>query len=206
MLLGKNGKWMWLTSKAACMGDVIEKCPQSVIDKFILVTSLDSGLVILDEQRIKDGWKYLGKKVHNQELLPLREPSGEFALSPRVTNPADIPRDICHGNMYDEWYVFNSPPKIEEAEVFINWGDFHLSIGHIGLHTIEPHFFEERFWNQITVINPHAYIADNGTLLFATTDGCLYEQVLFAVQNVEFEMGTACDAKSVTGTSEPGAN
>ncbi len=123
MLLGKNGKWSWLSSKAACMSDVVEKCPQSVIDKFVLVTSLDSGLVILDEERIKNGWKYVGKKAQNPELTSNYKVEGEFALSPRVTNPADIPKDICHGNTYDEWYVFTSPPQIEAAEVLLTGAD-----------------------------------------------------------------------------------
>ena len=196
MLLGKNGKWSWLSSKAACMSDVVEKCPQSVIDKFVLVTSLDSGLVILDEERIKNGWKYVGKKAQNPELTSNYKVEGEFALSPRVTNPADIPKDICHGNTYDEWYVFTSPPQIEAAEVFINWGGFGFSIGHIGLYELEGHTFEDRFWNQLSAINPHAYLADNGTLLFATADGGLFEQVMIVVQNEELEIGTACDARS----------
>ncbi len=200
MLMGKNGKWMWLSSKAACMGDVIEHCPHLVIDKFVLVTSLDSGLVILDEERLNNGWKYVGKVAYNPDLTNDHAADGEFALSPRVSNPADIPRDICHGNMYDEWYVFNSPPQLDSAEVFINWGGFGLTIGHIGFHELTPHGFEERFWNQLAVINPHSYIADNGTLLFATADGALFEQVVMAVQNEEQIVQTACDAKS---TVEP---
>lgn len=202
MILGKNGKWMWLTSKAACMGDLIEKCPQSIVDKFVLVTSLDSGLVILNEQQLNDGWKYLVKESHNPDFKDQPQREGVFSLSPRVSNPADIPRDICHGNMYDEWYVFNSPPQIESAEVFINWGGFGFSIGHIGLNELEKHSFEDRFWNQLSVINPHAYIADNGTLLFSTADGNLYEQAVMAIQDVEREVLTACDAKSPTDMND----
>ena len=199
MIIGKNGKWMWLTSKAACMGDVLEKCPQSAIDKFVLVTSLDSGLVILDEKKLSEGWKYAVKEAHNPECIGQDNREGVFALSPRVSNPSAIPRDICHGNTYDEWYVFNSTPQVESLEVFINWGGFGFSIGHIGLHQLEPHAFEDRFWNLLAVTQPHAYIADNGTLLFTTSDGLLYEQVTMAVQDVEFEVQTACDARSTIG-------
>ena len=199
MIIGKYGKWMWLTSKSACMGDVVEKCPQLVIDKFVLVTSLDSGIVILDEQRLKDGWKYTVKEAHNPDFIGQDNRQGVFALSPRVSNPAEIPRDICHGNMYDEWYVFDSPPQIESLEVFINWGGFDLSIGHLGLHKMEPHAFEDRFWNQLAITQPHAYIADSGTLLFTTDDDVLYQQVTMAVQDVEFQVQTACDARSTLG-------
>jgi hypothetical protein len=201
MLMGKNDKWMWLSSKAACMGDVIEQCPQSVIDKFVLVTSLDSGLVILNEQRLSEGWKYSVKESHNPAFSGQPQREGVFSLSPRVSNPADLPRDICHGNTYDEWYVFSSPPQIESAEVFINWGGFGFSVGHFGLYELESHAFEERFWNQLSVISPHAYIADNGTLLFATADGNLYEQVVLAVQNEEIQVQTSCDARSTQGPS-----
>lgn len=201
MILGKNGKWMWLSSKAACMGDVLEKSPQTVIDKFVLVTSLDSGLVILNEQQLNQGWKYAVNETHNPDFKDQPQRRGIFSLSPRVSNPSDIPRDICHGNMYDEWYVFNSAPKIESAEVFINWGGFGFSVGHVGLHKMESCTFEERFWDQLNVINPFAYMADNGTLLFATADGNLYEQVVLAVQDEERAVETACDARSTLGES-----
>jgi hypothetical protein len=186
MILGKNGKWMWLSSKAACMGDLVEKCSQILIDKFVLITSLDSGSYRLDDELIKSGWKYVGKDADDNEE--------EFALSPRITNPSILPR--VH---YDEWYVFNSPPKLETVEVFINLVDFGFSIGHVGLHKMESCTFEERFWDQLNVINPFAYIADNGTLLFATFDGNLYEQVVLAVQDEERAVETACDARSTLG-------
>lgn len=188
MILGKNGKWMWVSSKAACMGDVLEKSPQTVIDKFVLLTSLDSGSYRLDDERIKSGWNYVGKDADDHEE--------KFALSPRIKDPSILPR--VH---YDEWYVFNSPPKIETAEVFINLVDFGFSIGHSGLHKMESCTFEGRFWDQLNVINPFAYIADNGTLLFATSDGNLYEQVVLAVQDVERVVEQACDARSTLGES-----
>lgn len=193
MILGKNGKWMWLTSKAACLGDVVERCPQLVIDRFVLITSHDSGLIVLDDQQLKDGWKYLGEVANNPELVSDFKREGAFALSPRISATSILPVDV-----YDEWYVFAKPPQFETAEVFINWGAFSLSFGHTGRHELAPHGFEGRFWDQLLVLNPLSYIADNGygTLLFTTADALLYEQMLLAIQDIELEVSTACDAKS----------
>lgn len=195
MILGNYGKWMWLTSKAAGMGDVVRECPQFVLNNFVLVTSLDSGLVILDEDQIEAGWKYLGTVGNNPELTGSKR-EGLFALSPRVSDPSNIPRDICCPEKYDEWYVFNHPPQVESAEVFVNWGGFSLSIGHSSMHEITPHGFESRFWDQLNLLNPQTYIAENGTLLFATVDSRVFEEVRISVQNIEQEIGTACDARS----------
>lgn len=50
-------------------------------------------------------------------------------------------------------------------------------------------------------LNPLAYIADNESFSFVTQDALLYEQVLLAVQKVELEIGTACDARSTLADS-----
>jgi hypothetical protein len=193
MLLGKNGKWQWITSKAACLSDVVELCPQLFIDRFVLITSFDSGLVTLDEEKLKAGWKPTCKRRRNFDW------SGEvweepLALSPRVSDPKILPTD-----MYDEWYVFCTEPQIDTIEVFVNW-EFSPTFGHIGMQELGMHVeLEAHFWNQLAVINPRAYIADNQTLSFATADDALFEQVMIAVQDVELEVGTACDAKSANG-------
>ncbi len=195
MLLGKYGKWQWLNSKAACLADVVERCPQLVIDRFVLVTSYDSGLLQLDEEKLKAGWKHMCKRRRSFDWA---HPEWEepLALSPRVSDPGILPID-----MYDEWYVFYTEPQIDTIEVFVNW-NFSPTFGHTGLHELSTHVqLEVHFWNQLAVINPRAYVADNQTLSFATSDDVLFEQVMIAVQNVEFEVGTACDVKSPTGPS-----
>lgn len=195
MLLGKNGKWNWLTSKAACLADVVERCPQLVIDRFVLITSLDSGLVQLDEAKLKAGWKPMCKRRRNFDWSHdvWEDP---LALSPRIADPKILPTD-----MYDEWYVFCTEPQIDTIEVFVNWG-FSPTFGHIGPQELGTHGeLEEHFWDQLAVINPRAYIADNLELSFVTSDDPLFEQVMIAVQSVEFEVGTACDARSTTEPS-----
>jgi hypothetical protein len=190
MLLGKNGKWSWLTSKAACLADVVELCPQLVIDRFVLITSLDSGLVQLDEERLKAGWKPMCKRRRNFDWSH-EEWEDPLALSPRISDPKILPTD-----MYDEWYVFYTEPQIDTIEVFVNWG-FSPTFGHTGFQELSTHKeLEEHFWDQLAVINPRAYIAHNVELSFVTSDELLFEQVMIAVQTVELEIGTACDARS----------
>lgn len=195
MILGKNGKWMWLTSKATGLRDVVERCPQFVIDKFVLVTSLDSGSLLLDESRLQSGWTYMGKEAQSADSA-IDADARDFTLSPRVKNTSILPTE-----WYDEWYVFPSPPQIGSLEVFVNDPDFCLTIGHIGLHEVVPYKFEEQFWMQIERVNPFSFISDNGVLSFATSDGSLYEQVVIAVQDVEHLVAASCDARSATEQS-----
>lgn len=185
---------MWLTSKAACLKDVVELCPQLFIDRFVLITSYDSGYVTLTEEQLQAGWKYTGSDAQNFDWLPPRD--GLFALSPRVSDPTKVPID-----MFDEWYVFYTPPVIDKLEVFVN-RMFYPTTGKVGLaeEQTSDHFveYEALFWKQLSDVNPRAYISDNQTLSFVTFDSVLYEQVVMAVQDVEREVGTACDARSAT--------
>ncbi len=198
MILGKNGKWMWLTSKAACLKDVVELCPQLVIDRFVLITSYDSGYVTLTDEHLHAGWQYTGGDAQIFEWRPVRD--GQFALSPRVSNAAMLPID-----MYDEWYVFYKPPVIHQLKIFVNAG-FSPTSGKVGLaeETSSEYYeeFETHFWQQLSELDPRAYVADNFNLSFVTSDEILFEQVVLAVQDVEQEVSTACDAKSPTDPND----
>lgn len=186
---------MWLNSKAPCLADIVELCPQMVIDRFVFITSLDSGLVQLNEDRLKTGWKPMGKRRKNFEWSH-DEWEDPLALSPRVSNAMILPTD-----MYDEWYLFTEEPQIDTIEVFVNW-NFSPTFGYAGMKELDTHVeLEEHFWNQIAELNPLAYIAYNESFSFVTQDAPLYEQVLAAVQNVELEIGTACDARSTLADS-----
>lgn len=195
MLMGKNDKWMWVTSKAACLSEVVEGCPQLFVDRFVFITSFDSGLVQLNEEMLNAGWKHMGKRRKNFEWSG-DEWEDPLALSPRISDPTILPIDT-----YDEWYVFFSAPQIDTVEVFVNWG-FSPTFGHTGMHELRTHpELEEHFWAQMNELNPHAYIADNESLSFVTADAARYEQVMLAIQNIELEIGTACDARSTLGDS-----
>jgi hypothetical protein len=180
MLLGKNGKWMWLTSRATALFELIERCPSIILSRHVVVTAFDSSPLELRESELESGWKYFGKS----------------ALSPRVTHTNQIPCDN-----FDEWYLFSATPNKEIDQVFINYCGFRLTAGHTGIQQLEGIPEESQFWEQLNIVQPYAYVAGGDNLVFVTTDDALFEQVMIAVQNVEFEVGTACDAKSATGPS-----
>lgn len=186
---------MWLNSKAPCLADIVELCPQMVIDRFVFITSIDSGLVQLDEDRLKAGWKPMGKRRKNFDWSH-DECENPLALSPRVSNPVILPTGT-----YDEWYLFTKEPQIDTVEVFAN-GNFSPTFGYAEMKENHAHVeLEQHFWNQIAELDPLAYIADNQSFSFVTQDTSLYEQVLLAVQKVELEIGTACDARSTLADS-----
>lgn len=130
MQLGHYKEWSWLTTNKMYIADVLKAYPNLVINKHVLITSYDSGLVILDEKKLQSGWTYSGHVCHPHEFAKEAEPDRQFALSPRVADPQILPLD-----MYDEWYVFENPPKINELLVYVNY-EFRLSLGHMGLYAL----------------------------------------------------------------------
>ena len=87
------------------------------------------------------------------------------SLSPRLHNELAIPHD-----QYDEYYV--SRTKLEfpsNLEVFVNYGAFTLEHPDALTKNDDPTYekkrfdflypLQERFWQQLTMIDPESYIA-----------------------------------------------
>jgi hypothetical protein len=143
------------------MGDLLEECPQCVLDRYIAVTSFDSGPLYLNDIENANGW----------------ESRNGVTYSPRIHTIEGLPYDNC----FDEWYVFDEAPdlgrlcdrgtNIFDSEQtpgcvydFVNFG-FGFS-----LHLPDRDALTELFWKQLGWIQPTAYIADGNQLTWVSRD------------------------------------
>src|SRR5215469_3251007 len=93
---GSHGSYRWFVTREDDLATLLESCPQSLAGKYVAVTSLDSGPMILTEEEKGLGW-------HSRN---------EIAYSPQISLSEDgrlkgMSAGQCAG--YDEWYVFDSP-------------------------------------------------------------------------------------------------
>jgi hypothetical protein len=154
MITGRRGDYQWIVWNSQFLGELVAAVPQITVGKFVVITSSDSGPFVPSDDLKKRGW-----------ILK----SG-LAFSPQIARPDELPRD-----QYDEWYVFPSRTEIRPPEVFINYGGFQLRYY---AADIELHGLLQRFWLQMERLRPESYLAEGGSLMFATRDADLYEDAL----------------------------
>jgi hypothetical protein len=54
--IGSHGPYQWLVTQQIDLATLLESCPQSVAGKYVAVTSLDSGPMILRDEEKGSGW------------------------------------------------------------------------------------------------------------------------------------------------------
>ena len=158
---GSHGPYRWFITGQHDLATLLKSCPQSLASKYIAVTSLDSGPMILTEEEKALGW-------HSRN---------EIAYSPLVTLSEDgrltgVSVGQCAG--YDEWYVFDSPHDLGalcHGNVFESdlpagkiWTFVNYDAG-FALHNPEMSDITSLFWKQLEWIQPESFIADSAAFL-----------------------------------------
>lgn len=162
---GSQKGYDWVVSKKT-LDDLLRLCPETVIGKYVAVTSLDSGPLQLSDDEKAAGWS-----VH-----------GGIAYSPKIQSIEMLPHD-----QFDEWYVFASPVNIGELvpadnnifESCVREGRVHVLVNYGGYALHLPKYVDlaQFFWEQIEWIKPESYIADGNWLNFVTSRKDLFATV-----------------------------
>ena len=167
--IGTQSVYEWLVTDQDI--DLLRLCSEIVVGKYIAITSIDSGALVLNENKKAEGWAS----------------RGNIAYSPKVEHIESLPRDG-----YDEWYIFADPAadlgsshlgeNVFEApqgqghlNVFVNYGGF-------ALDRPEVKDLASLFWQQIEWIHPESYIADGNYLNFVSANKTLFATVRDAVK------------------------
>ncbi|QJX00279.1 hypothetical protein [Frigoriglobus tundricola] len=142
-----TGDWCgfrWFQTSGLSLGDLVEAVPDLVRERFVVVTSLDSGPLRLADDELAAGWRQVGS----------------LAVSPKSPAPWSLPR-----GGWDEWYVFEDAPPSHAPEVFVNYGGFSLrpDTGNEGQQSAV-----ERFWGQLAEWWPESYLAEGDNLICVT--------------------------------------
>jgi hypothetical protein len=174
-IVGAHGDYQWLSMVDCHISTLLRLCPDVVLDKYLAITAIDSGTLKLTDQERADGWwtddtakVFTGTSWSSPEYS-----DGRVAYSPRLTSIHGLPNethDECCGG-FNEWYVFEQPPKPAEMEVFVNWGGFSL---------YDPNYqwCADRLWEQMARLASESYIAEGSVFTFATRNQSLFASVL----------------------------
>lgn len=160
MFHGAQGPFRWLESPSHKIQDVLQVCPELVTCKYLVVTSFDSSrMEPVPSERLK-GWRVAGSALHVPPLQSLE-------LIPR--------------NVFNEWFVFPTPPSGQKLESFTSSG---LTLGPAlagsaqALSSWDLKRMQRNFWQQLQSESVETYLAGVGRLIFATRDQACFTAVL----------------------------
>jgi hypothetical protein len=175
-IVGIRGEYRWLTMNECDISRLLELCPDVVLDRYLAITSVDSGVLRLTEQEKSKGWW-----TADEARIFHRAPSGDrqgradgkVAFSPRLISVGGLPNETHPGccESFQEWYVFENPVPAIEMEVFVNWSGSRL-------YAPEWKWCADRLWEQLERLKPESYIADGTVFTFATRNAALFDKVL----------------------------
>ena len=173
---GSHGRYQWLVDDrdgTGCgngIGHLIRLCPETLLGRYLVVTSIDSGPLQPNAEETSAGWCV----------------DDRLAYSPRLESLSLLPYEG-----YDEWYLFTSPAKLSSCDVFINFGGFTLRSPEESLAELDPTWDcagakaladeqglqQSRFWTQLESFGAESYIADGDNFVFATANADLFARV-----------------------------
>jgi hypothetical protein len=167
---GSHGLYEWLVTDQRF--DLLQACPEIVVGKYVAITSLDSGPLILTAKETIAGW----------------QSRGGIAYSPQISNVEDLPRAG-----WDEWYIFESPADLGVSHLGENVFEVPQEQRHvsvlvnycIALHQPGMEDLATLLWQQIAWIRPESYVADNDYLNFVSMNKTLFAKVYEAVKALE---------------------
>ena len=124
--------------------------PELVVNRYVVNTSFDSGLLVPSDAERKQGWY-----VH-----------GELAHSPLIRSTDQLPYD-----QFDEWLVFEKPVQIDGFKTMVN---------HVGFTPIDFDWEDkrERYWDQVLRLQPLHIIAQNNVVYLISRDTALVARLI----------------------------
>src|SRR5258707_12183343 len=110
LTVGSEGLYEWLVTDQSI--DLLQVCPEVVLEKYVAITSFDSGLLIPTDEETAAGWETRGKIVY----------------SPKIQNIKDLPRAG-----WNEWYIFDNPANLGTSHLAENVFEVPQEEGHVSV-------------------------------------------------------------------------
>jgi hypothetical protein len=178
---GSHGAYRWLTTSQHEFDTLLRRCPQTVVGKYLAVTSLDSGAMALTDAEISDGWQSRNEIAYSPIIQ-----SAENLRTVRFPNDCtrfnewyvfDFPVDL--GGLWHGDNVFDAPMTPRQVHTFVNFD------AGFDLHNPEVPDLVALFWKQLDWIRPESYIADSDShLTFVSRN----DEMFATVRNVLSDM------------------
>jgi hypothetical protein len=162
---GSHGAYEWLSADLD-LTEFLQSCPEVAVDRYLAVTSNDSGPMALTEREKAEGWIEIG----------------EIAYSPRLLHSEGLPHPLC--GYFNEWYLFGAPARQLDAMSRGNAFESKLEPGEVFAFVNYYLFLPSHndvtglFWKQLDWIQPESYVSDTeGHLTFVTRNRELFMSV-----------------------------
>jgi hypothetical protein len=172
LTVGTFGDYQWLVTEHH-LEDLLRLCPDTVLGKYVAITSFDSGHFHPTPEELAAGW----------------EARNGIAYSPKIEDVQSLDR-----GGWDEWFVFDHPADLggmapQGSNPFtapLVWGGVHAFVNsniNIALHIDDgENGSAPYFWKQFSWIKPHSYIAESDYFLtFVSADKDLFARVHHAL-------------------------
>jgi hypothetical protein len=161
MFHGVHGEFRWLESGAHRIEGVLQKCPELVSNKGLVITAFTSGPPLPSDEDLQRGWKLKGSVLY----VPAQEPSSEVPLE-----------------VFKELYIFEETPIEQEFAVFVNYDWFTIGPA-IATNTQANSRWDLRriqriFWQMLETAWPESYLACGKRLIFVTRNPAYFSCVL----------------------------
>ena len=170
---GQRSGYHWLSLEGEIpLGSLIGLFPEIVLNRYVVVTSYDSGVMLPTPAQIASGWRVEGEFTYSPPIRMIRE------LEPL--------REDFDSEYYNECYVFCECKSLGrryrgdffqfdetsgEVQVFVNLLAFNLADCDEGIL--------EGFWRQMERIAPQTYIAEGeGVVSIASKDQALIAKIV----------------------------
>lgn len=108
--VGSQDNYQWLVTDENF--DLLELCPEIVLGKYVAVTSIDSGHLVLTNKETAAGWQSRAK----------------IAYSARIEKAEDISREG-----WDEWYIFTALTDLGTSHIAENIFEVPQEQGHLSV-------------------------------------------------------------------------
>jgi hypothetical protein len=160
---GRRGAYFWVTDTDLTLqlSDVLAACPELVLDKFVVISAFDSGILSLTPDELASGW----------------QPCGGLACSPRISAVSTLPQAE-----YEEWYIFKEFCIPVIVDLFVNYSIFSLRdpVDLVGVSQDNRDALQKlqtSFWSQIHEVTPETYIGFSEYLTIVTVNENLFNQL-----------------------------
>jgi hypothetical protein len=162
LTVGSQGPYEWLVTDRQF--DLLQVCPEVVLGKYVALTSIDSGPLVLSDNEKAAGWQSRGK----------------IAYSPSVLKVEDLPR-----MGWDEWYIFDKPTDLGTSHHDENIFEVPQTEGNVSvfvnycfvLNDPEMRALISLFWQQMKWIRPESFVADSEYLTFVSANESVFARV-----------------------------
>ena len=113
LAVGSQGLYEWLVPDDDF--NRLELCPDIVLGKYVVISSIDSGEFVPTDEEASNGW----------------QSRGGIGYSPKIINAKDVP----HGG-WDEWYIFDNPTDLGTSHLGDNIFEVPQEKGHVSVFVL----------------------------------------------------------------------